>query len=40
MLDIEKEVVYRQLAEGKITFSQFLKEMLKINTQKIKKGEL
>lgn len=40
MLNIEKEVVYRQLAEGEITFSQFLKKMLKINTQKIKKGEL
>ena len=40
MLDVEKKVVYKQLAEGKITFSQFLEKMLKINTQKIKKGEL
>jgi hypothetical protein len=40
MLGIEEEVVYRQLTEGKITLSQFLEEMLRINTQKIKKGEL
>ena len=40
MLGIEEEVVYRRLTEGKITLSQFLEEMLRINTQKIKKGEL
>lgn len=35
-----QEIAHRKLQEGKITFSQFLKEMLVINTERIKKGEL